>query len=42
MRLVIEGSRVPAALADLALIKVIAKGRRLPDAGEILLAENRK
>ena len=31
MRLVIEGSRVPAALADLALIKVIAKGRQWAD-----------
>ena len=31
MRLVIQGSRVPAALADLALIKVIAKGRQWAD-----------
>src|SRR5712671_4226390 len=31
MRLVIQGSRAPAALADLALIKVIAKGRSWAD-----------
>jgi hypothetical protein len=31
MRLVIQGSRAPAPLADLALIKVIAKGRRWAD-----------
>jgi site-specific DNA recombinase len=31
MRLVIQGNRAPAALADLALIKVIAKGRSWAD-----------
>ena len=31
MRLVIQGSRAPAPLADLTLIKVIAKGRRWAD-----------
>src|SRR6202023_3928803 len=31
MRLVIQGSRAPAPLADLALIKAIAKGRRWAD-----------
>jgi hypothetical protein len=37
MRLVIQGSRAPAPLADLALIKVIAKGRRWAD--DLLAAE---
>jgi site-specific DNA recombinase len=31
MRLVIQGNRAPAALADLALIKVIARGRQWAD-----------
>jgi site-specific DNA recombinase len=31
MRLVIQGSRVPAALADLALIKTVARGRQWAD-----------
>jgi hypothetical protein len=31
MRLVLQGSRAPAPLADLTLIKVIAKGRRWAD-----------